>query len=300
MALKLVRHDRFTSDSSVRRFHVEAELAARLEHPNIVPVFEVGQAAEHQFLAMKLVDGRPLSTLGDRYREDPRQAVELMIPIAQAIHHAHERQVLHRDLKPGNILVDDQGFPYVTDFGLAKQLGVESDLTQSGSVVGTPSYMAPEQAVGLQRDVITTTDIYGLGGVLYFLLTGEPPIEGDEPLAVLRRVVDCEPVRPSHYNRRVDRDLDTICLKCLSKDPRRRYVTAWALADDLQRWLDGLPIEAQSLALAAAVCTLVSSPARGRGADGRCHGPGLARGHWLSAGRGVAAASGCGRETQPL
>lgn len=245
VALKLIRHDRFLSDSAVRRFHVEAALAARLEHPHIVPVYDFGQEADHHFLAMKLVDGQPLSTVGDRYREDPRLAAQLVIPLAQAIHHAHQRLVLHRDLKPANILVDEQGVPYITDFGLAKILGAESDLTQSGSVVGTPSYMAPEQAVGLHRDIITTTDIYGLGGILFFLLTGQPPVAGDDPLTVLRRVVDCEPVRPSSHNPKVDRDLDTICLKCLSKDPRRRYVTALALAEDLQRWLDGLPIEAR-------------------------------------------------------
>ncbi len=168
-----------------------------------------------------------------------------MVTIAEAVHHAHQRGILHRDLKPSNILLDEQGEPHVSDFGLAKQIADDGSLTESGAVLGTPAYMAPEQAAGSKRLVTTLSDVYGLGAVLYALLTGKPPFGGDSVMETLDRVRQQQPIPPSRLNPKVPRDLEIICLKCLDKDPQRRYPSAEALAAELRRFLGGEPIQAR-------------------------------------------------------
>jgi WD40 repeat protein len=251
VALKVIRAGTPATEAERLRFRTEAEAAARLDHPNIVPVHEVGEHSEQPYLAMRYVEGAPLSRHLDRFRDDPRAAAGLVEVLARAVHHAHERGVLHRDLKPGNILLEwresDSGppTPYVTDFGLARLLDQDSALTRTGDLVGTPSYMAPEQASGGAAAITTATDVHGLGAILYALLTGRPPFVGPTVLETLERVTGHEPDRPRRLNAKVGRDLETICLTCLAKDPRRRYAGALALAEDLERWLGHRPIAAR-------------------------------------------------------
>ncbi|WP_435007863.1 WD40 repeat domain-containing serine/threonine protein kinase [Tundrisphaera lichenicola] len=249
VALKLIRDSRLAGPSDLRRFRTEAEAVAWLDHPYIVPIYEVGQVDDQPFFSMKLVEGGNLARHVDRLKDDPRAAALLMAKVARAVQYAHQRAILHRDLKPSNILVDERGEPYVTDFGLAKRLeGTPGDLdaqTQSGSVMGTPAYMSPEQALGRSRTLTTSADIYSLGATLYETLTGQPPFSADSVPEILRMVVEQEPARPRAINPSLDIDLETVALKCLEKDPARRYGSAEALADDLERWLGGQPIEAR-------------------------------------------------------
>jgi tetratricopeptide (TPR) repeat protein len=245
VALKVLRTDPLAPADERRRFHNEAELMALLDHPGIVPVHEVGECPGGLYLAMKLLEGGTLSQKPGRYREDPKAAARLLAEIAHAVHHAHQRGVLHRDLKPSNVLLDGDGRPHVADFGLARRIGGDSALTQSGSIIGTPSYMAPEQATGRRGTVTTATDVHGLGGLLYFVLAGKPPFEGPTVLDTLEQVRTQAPKPPSARNPRVSRDLETICLKCLEKQPERRYGSAEAVALDLERWLRGEPILAR-------------------------------------------------------
>ncbi len=244
LALKLLT-PRPGSEADVRRFLREAIAAAGLDHPNLVPIYEVGEHEGRRYYGMKLIDGGSLAQHAPRLKDDPRAAASLVAQVARAIHYAHERGVLHRDLKPANVLLDRRGCPYVADFGLARRVDGEAGLTGSGSVVGTPAYMAPEQAEGRREAVTTAADVYGLGAILYELLTGRPPFPGDSVLEVLALVRDAEPEPPSRFNPRAPRDLQTIAMKCLEKDPRGRYPSAAALADDLGRWLDGVPIAAR-------------------------------------------------------
>src|SRR5262245_23813030 len=194
---------------------------------------------------MKFVEGGQLDEVLKRSSMSIRQAVELIAKVARTVHYAHEHGILHRDIKPGNILLDPKGEPHLTDFGLARLLETESSVTQTLDVLGTPSYMAPEQAVGNNAAVCSATDVYGLGAVLYQLLTGQPPFAGGTTYETIKLLLDTEPRPPRSLNPKVDRDLSTICLKCLEKDPMRRYSSALALAEDLERWLKHEPILAR-------------------------------------------------------
>jgi eukaryotic-like serine/threonine-protein kinase len=245
VALKMILPSIVPDEEALQRFRVEEEAVARLDHPNIVPIYEVGSHEGRPFFTMKLVEGGSLAGQVERFMQDQRAAAQLIATVARAVEYAHQRGVLHRDLKPGNVLVDEDEVPYLTDFGLAKHVHRDSSLTLSGMVIGTPAFMAPEQAAGNTREVTTAADTYSLGAMLYLLLAGRPPFQSEMSLEVLRRVVEEEPDRPNSINRHVDRDLETICLKCLEKAPSRRYRSAQALAEELERWLRGEPILAR-------------------------------------------------------
>ena len=245
VALKMIRAGALAGEEELRRFQNEAEAVARLDHPHIVPIYEVGEHDGKRYFSMKLIGGPCLSRTLSSYTANPQNAAKLMVTIAEAVHHAHQRGILHRDLKPSNILLDEQGQPHVSDFGLAKQVEGDGSLTESGAVLGTPAYMAPEQAAGSKRLVTTLSDVYGLGAVLYALLTGKPPFGGDSVMETLDQVRQQPPVPPSRLNPKVPRDLEIICLKCLEKDPQRRYPSAQALAAELRRFLGGEPIQAR-------------------------------------------------------
>jgi tetratricopeptide (TPR) repeat protein/peroxiredoxin len=247
VALKMILAGQLASDEQVRRFYAEAEEAGQLDHPNIVPIYQVGEHLGQHFFAMKLIEGGSLGGRVKTFRRDPRGAARLIATVSRAVHYAHQRGILHRDLKPGNILLDDKGEPHVTDFGLAKHLGGDGS-TQSGAVMGTPGYMAPEQAAG-RRDVSVAADVHGLGAVLYELLTGRPPFAAENPLETMLQVLDRDPTRARALNPAVPADLETITLKCLRKEHARRYASAAALADDLERFLNGEPIQARRTSL---------------------------------------------------
>ncbi len=251
VALKMIKSARFAGADEVRRFQNESEAVAWLDHPNIVPIFEVGELEDQHYFSMKLIAGESVDKRPGDYIAKVRHAAELMVISAGAVHHAHQRGILHRDLKPANILIDAEGRPHVTDFGLAKRVEGDSGLTQTGAILGTPAYMAPEQASGKRGTVTTATDVYGLGTVLYFLLTGKAPFGGVSVIDTLELVRERSPEPPTKRNRRVPRDLEVICLKCLEKDPRQRYASADALAEDLKHWLAGEPIVARPVGNAA-------------------------------------------------
>jgi eukaryotic-like serine/threonine-protein kinase len=249
VALKMIRAGLFAGDDDLRRFQNEAEAVALLDHPGIVPLYEVGELEGQRYFSMKLIEGGGITALPETYRDDPRAAARLVAEAAEAVAHAHARGVLHRDLKPANLLIDTVGHPHVTDFGLAKRLAEDVELTQSGAILGTPAYMSPEQAAGRRGTITTATDVYGLGAVLYSLLTGRAPFGGNSVVETLDAVRVAAPEPPARLNAKVPRDLQTICLKCLEKDPRRRYATALALADDLRAWLEHRPIAARTVGM---------------------------------------------------
>jgi WD40 repeat protein len=245
IALKMILSGTLASTEERARFQNEAQTAARLRHPNIVAVHEVGEHDGRPYFSMDLVEG---GSLTDAVRESPfapRRAAQCVETLARAVHYAHGQKVLHRDLKPSNVLLDAAGEPHITDFGLAKALVGGPPMTTTGRTLGTPGYMAPEQAEGRSRDVGPAADVYGLGAILYELLTGRPPFQADTPLVTLQQVITADPAAPRSLNPSLPRDLETICLKCLRKEPHRRYATAQELADDLQRFLDGRPVLAR-------------------------------------------------------
>jgi WD40 repeat protein/tRNA A-37 threonylcarbamoyl transferase component Bud32 len=244
VAVKMILTGQLASEADVRRFRSEAEAAGNLDHPNIVPIYEVGEHDGQHYFSMKFIEGGSLAAGRQSAPVDPRSAARRVATVARAVHHAHQRGILHRDLKPGNILIDGAGQPLVTDFGLAKRVEAGSALTHSGAIVGTPGYMAPEQAAGT-KGLTVAVDIYALGAILYELLTGEPPFRAQTPLETLMHVLEREPRRPRQLQPQLDADLETVCLQCLAKDAKRRYATAEALAEDLERWLGGEPIQAR-------------------------------------------------------
>ena len=251
VALKVISLGQWASKAHLRRFRLEAEAAARLEHPGIVPIHEVGERDGSCYFSMKFVEGGQLDEVARRTPISTRQAAELIVKIARTVHYAHEHGILHRDIKPGNILLDAKGEPHLTDFGLARLVETESTVTRTLEVLGTPSYMAPEQAVGNNAQVTGATDVYGLGAVLYQLLTGQPPFAGGTTYETIKLLLDTEPRQPRLLNPKIDRDLSTISLKCLEKDPNRRYSSALALVEDLQRWLKHEPIQARRIGMLA-------------------------------------------------
>ncbi len=236
---------RLATSAQVSRFYTEAQAAARLDHPNIVPIHEIGEEDGCPFYTMRLIEG---GSLGDRLkasRRPPEEVARLVAEVARAVHFAHQRGVLHRDLKPSNILLDAEGKPHVADFGLARLLDSASELSGTSVAVGTPAYMAPEQASGSANEVTAAADVYALGAVLYEALTGAPPFQAETPLKTLRLVTEAEPVLPRARDPAIPRDLEVICLKCLQKSPVKRYASAAELAQDLERWLAHEPILAR-------------------------------------------------------
>jgi serine/threonine protein kinase len=235
VALKMILEGQLASEDSVRRFYQEARSAAALDHPNIVPIYEIGQCDGRHFFTMAFIEGR---TLTSRVRTQgvpsPAEAAALMLGIADAVAYAHRQGVIHRDLKPDNVLLDQEGRPRVTDFGLAKSMSSEAGLTSAGQIMGTPAYMAPEQAWGKVHLMGPATDVYALGGILYFLLTGRPPFDGESTMEVLTQVTDRRPTPPREWNPNVTADLEAICLQCLEKDPANRYSSAGDLVSALR------------------------------------------------------------------
>jgi TolB-like protein/Flp pilus assembly protein TadD len=245
VAVKIIGIGQLTTNAHLKRLRREAEAAAKLNHPGIVPVYEVGERDGTYYFSMRFVEGDCLDDVVSRGSISVQQAAELIAKVARTVHYAHEHGILHRDIKPGNILLDAEGEPHLTDFGLARLVEHGSTVTGSLEVMGTPSYMAPEQAVGNNAAVSSATDVYGLGAVLYELLTGHPPFAGGTTYETIHLLLDSEPRQPRLWNRKVDRDLSAVCLKCLEKGPRHRYSSALALAEDLERWLRHEPIRAK-------------------------------------------------------
>jgi serine/threonine protein kinase len=255
VALKMILTNKSESGTLLRRFRTEVEAVAHLDHPNIVPIYEVGEIDGDPFFTMKLVEGGSLSSRFAEFclpirGEDPRRGraelrrtlmrfVELLATVARAVHHAHQRGILHRDLKPANILLDGEARPMVADFGLAKRVDRDCKLTRSLAVIGTASYMAPEQARPNKNGLTVAADVYSLGAIFYEFLTGRPPIVGHTPFDTLLRVAEEIPVPPRKRNPNVPRDLEMICLRCLLKEPGKRYGSALELAEDLERWRAG-------------------------------------------------------------
>jgi serine/threonine-protein kinase len=257
VALKMILRGELASAADLARFRAEAESAARLEHPHIIPVHEVGSSDGQAYFSMKYVEGRTLSAVVKEGPLLPRDAARYVAAIARAVQHAHQQGILHRDLKPSNILIDQHDQPHVGDFGLAKRVEGGASLTRTGAIVGTPSYMAPEQAAGSRGVLGPFTDVYSLGAILYELLTGRPPFQAASAVDTLMLVLEQEPVPPRRLNPKVDRALEMICLKCLQKPADLRYESAAHLADDLDAFLRGDPVSARPSGMAYLVANLL-------------------------------------------
>jgi Protein kinase domain/WD domain, G-beta repeat len=249
VAVKMMLPGLLVSEAEASRFQNEAEVIANLRHPNIVAVHEVGAHDGQRYFSMDYVEGQSLAAVVRDHPLPARTAARYVKVIAEAIHYAHQQGILHRDLKPSNVLLDKAGNPRITDFGLAKRLASDSRLTATGTVLGTPSYMPPEQADGKSRRLGPAGDVYSIGAILYELLTGRPPFQAATPLDTVLLVINTEPIAPRMLNPKLSRDLETICLKCLEKDPRWRYQSAQELADDLDRYLKREPIKARRINL---------------------------------------------------
>ena len=276
VALKMILSGGYAGEADLARFRTEAEAIARLQHPNIVQIYEVGEQNGLPFFSLEFCGGGSLEKELDGTPLPPKKAAALVETLARAMQAAHEQGVVHRDLKPANVLLAKDGTPKITDFGLAKKLD-EVGQTASGAVMGTPSYMAPEQASGKSQEIGARTDVYALGAILYECLTGRPPFKAATPLDTIMQVVSDEPVPPRQLQSRTPRDLETICLKCLQKEPRKRYASAKALANDLHRYQAGEPIKARpvgrvergEVGAAQTGGGVAGACQRGRGAVGR-------------------------------
>lgn len=244
VALKMILASHLASPDHVRRFEGEARAAAALRHPHVVAIYGAGHVAGQHYFAMQLIEGQSLALWKIREAISTEQAVRWVIQVARAVDHLHQNGIIHRDLKPSNIVLDAEGQPYVTDFGLAKVFDDPNRATRTGVIAGTPSYMSPEQAAARPEEVGPASDVYSLGAILYELLTGQPPFRDENPLDTLLQVLEREPVPPRRLNPRIGGDLEQICLKCLEKSPQQRYRSAAALADDLERYFRGEPVEA--------------------------------------------------------
>jgi eukaryotic-like serine/threonine-protein kinase len=249
VALKMILAGQLADETDVQRFHTEAEAAAHLDHPGIVPIYEVGQHDGQHYFSMGFIEGESPAARLSGGPLPPREAASLLAKVTEAIKYAHERGIVHRDLKPANVLIDQNGNPRVTDFGLAKRLQADSGLTGSGQIMGTPSYMPPEQAGGRRGEVGPAADVYSLGATLYALIAGRPPFQAATAMDTVIQVIGEEPVPPRRLNPSIPRDLETIILKCLEKEPRKRYESAAALAEDLRRFLADEPISARPISL---------------------------------------------------
>ena len=253
VAVKVLLFGQFSSDAFVQRFRTEAQAAASLQHPNIVAIHEVGEHEGQHYFSMDYIEGQSLADLAREKPVGAEQAAKYLVTVAHAIHYAHQRGVLHRDLKPSNVLIDFDGQPHVTDFGLAKRLAGDSELTLPGQVLGSPNYMPPEQADPKRGSMRPESDVYSLGAILYHLVTGRPPFVAETLEETLLQLLNAEPIAPRILNPKVPRDLETICLRCLNKDSRQRYGSAEMLAQDLERWGQGEPILARPVATAEKV-----------------------------------------------
>ncbi len=262
VALKRLLRGPDSTPQDIERFRVEALAAAQLAHPHIVPVFQVGECDQQHYFTMQYIEG---TTLARKLADGPlpaHEAATLLLPVCRAIHHAHDCGVLHRDLKPSNILIDRDGNPYVSDFGLAKRIHIDPTLTPSGAFLGTPSYMPPEQAgaggtSGRRPPLDATADVYSLGAILYHMLTGRPPFQAATPMETMLLALEHDPVAPRALNPRVDPDLEMVALKCLQKAPSLRYSSAASLADDLESFLRGDAVSARSTSLRALAARLM-------------------------------------------
>jgi hypothetical protein len=248
VALKTILRGSEASEKDQTRFRVEAQAAGVLTHPNIVPIYQVGEQEGQAYFCMKLIEGRTLASAIAGKPLPSRQAAQILETVARAVHHAHQKGILHRDLKPSNVLLDENGEPLVADFGLAKLVEGDASLTAAGAILGTPSYMAPEQADPHAR-LGPTCDVYSLGAILYEALTGRPPFVASSPVDTLLLVRTEEPVRPKLLNPNIDTDLELICRKCLEKRPEHRYGSAEELADDLKAYVHGDPVSARTSSL---------------------------------------------------
>lgn len=236
VALKMILPGMLSSPTAIERFYEEARAAANLDHPNIVPIYDIGEFDGQHFFTMAFIEGRSLRDLVRKETLSFGEAVRLLKGIAEGVGFAHDHQIIHRDLKPDNVLIDKQGRPRVTDFGLAKRTDAATGLTVTGQILGTPTYMSPEQALGGNRTISTPTDIYAIGGILYYALTGQPPFQGDTMTEVLCQVIATPPISPTIFNATIPEDLEAIVMKCLEKEPEKRYASCWEFRDALASW----------------------------------------------------------------